>query len=168
MYRQHDPAPRLPTSQARLMSATALLTASAPNPLGQTTRTVTDVPLPSPSLRLSHPTPPSHAIPQPGPLPLPLRPSQLPTSSQTAVGRAVPFYHPGPSRLNQSLGVTSTMGVATPLPYSMYTSTPPVAAGSQALGKRKRSRGRASQLLECVGPRRYELSVVIDCQAVSR
>ena len=151
------------------MSATATLTTLAPNSVGPATRTVTDVLLPPPpSLRLSHPAPPSRAIPQPDPLPLPLRPSQLPTSSQIAVGRTVPFYHPDPSRMNRSLGVASTMGVATPLPYSTYTSMPPVATGSQALGKRKRSRGRASQLLECAGPRRYELTVIIDCQAVSR
>jgi hypothetical protein len=156
MYGQHDPAPRLSASQARLVPA---------NTIHQAAQTP-HLPLPS-SLSLSLPRPPSRAIPQPGPLTLPPRPLHLPTSTQSAAGRAVPFFPPGPSMINHPLGVASTTGVATPLPYSTYATPPPLNTSTRALGKRKRSQGRATQLLESVVPRRYELIVVIDCQAVS-
>jgi hypothetical protein len=156
-YGQHDPVPRLPASQDRLVPANTVCQASQ----------LPHVPLLS-SLSLSLPRPPSHAVPQPGPLALPPRPLQLPTSTQSAHGRAAPFFPPGPSMVNHPLSVASTAGVATPLPYSMYTGLLPLTTSTQALGKRKRSRGRAMQLLESVGPRRYELTVVIDCQAVSQ
>ena len=157
-YGQHDPAPRLLASQARLMPATSTLNAM----VGQTTPTATHVPLPPSSLSL--PTPLSRATPQPGPPQLPLRLSQLPIS-QSTLGRA-PFYSPGPSTANRPFGVAPTTGPATALPYSMYAATPP---HMQVLGKRKRARGRASQLLteRSASPRRYELRVVVDCQAVS-
>src|SRR6266702_2190081 len=79
-----------------------------------------------------------------------------------------PFYPPGPSMVNRPLGVASGTGAATALPYSMYSAPQPfTTASTQATGKRKRGRGRASQLVESACPRRHELTVVVDCQAVS-
>lgn len=156
MYGEHDPAPRLSASQARLVPANVVHQAA------QTPR----LPLPS-SLSLSLPRPPSRAIPQPGLLTHTLRPLDMPTSAQGAAGRPVPFFSPGPSTINHSLGVASTAGVATPLPYRAYATPPPLNMSTRALGKRKRPQGRARQLLESVVSRRYELIVVVDCQAVS-
>lgn len=171
-YGQHDPAPRLSSSQVQFIPTTSIpidpvLTARSTRAAMPHVPPPLHVP-PPPSLHLSLPAHPSRAIPQPVPPPLPPRHSQLHTSSQSAVGTAVPFYPPGPSTMNRPFGVASTTGAATALPYSMYTAPQLfTAAGTQALGKRKRGRGKASQLLESACPRRYELTVVIDCQAVS-
>jgi len=84
------------------------------------------------------------------------------------MGPTILFYASGSSATNQSLGIASTARASTALPYSMYTTSQPfTAAGAQALGKRKRGQGRARQLLERMNSTRFELTVVVDCQAVS-
>jgi hypothetical protein len=162
-YGQHDPAPRLPASQNRVMPTTST-PITLENALGQNTQMATSHVLPPPS-SLTLPRPPSCANAQPGLPCLPPQPFQLPASSQSAVGRAAPFYPPGPSLMNH--GIASPTRPATPLPYSMYTTPQSLTTSTQALGKRKRARGRATQLLESQGPRSYKLIVVVDCQAVS-
>ncbi|KAH9017841.1 hypothetical protein EDB84DRAFT_1442649 [Lactarius hengduanensis] len=115
------------------------------------------VPGPPPSSCLSHPIVPPHRAIQPTPAPPPLspQPSQLHASSQSAVGlrTTAPFYPPGPSTTFRPLGVASTARAAVALLY--------------VLGKRKRSQGRVSQFLDGMCPSmRYEVTVVIDCQAL--
>src|SRR6266702_5065114 len=153
MYEQHEPAPRLSSLMPPARSSTRVTTPCVPL-------------LPPPPSHLSLPIPPFCAVPQLVPPPLPPRPSQLHTSSQSVT--MGPFYPPGPSMVNRPLGVASGTGAATALPYSMYSAPQPfTTASTQATGKRKRGRGRASQLVESACPRRHELTVVVDCQAVS-
>ncbi|KAF8259269.1 hypothetical protein EI94DRAFT_1035513 [Lactarius quietus] len=151
-YGQHDLAPRLPASLNRVMPTTSTPITLA-NAIGQNTQMATSLALPRP---------PSRANAQL--LCLPPRPAQLPSSSQSVAGRATPFYPPGPSRVNH--GIASPTGAATPLPYSAYTTPQTLTTSTRALGKRKRAQGRTTQLLDSLGPIRYDLIVVVDCQAL--